>query len=125
MGLADLEKAIAARHGQSLELGETLYINLGGATAPSAVCVTGLYLQVQETSEKAVRVQCFNQRGELRGPPCWFPRKAMIEEPRVPEGSILGARLTRTFKLAPWFRPDEYAAKFIEKGQIVGGSSKG
>lgn len=121
--LQAVEQSVLARHGQPLEVDECLYVSLGGACAPTAVFVAGLHAQVRQVTDRAVSLQAFDDRGALRGPVCWFPRKAFVEAPISKPGSILGARLVRTFSLARWFRPDSYAARFLERNQITGGSS--
>lgn len=95
--------------------GSQFSISLGGATSPRSVCVSMLHAGVVETSEKAVCIQAYNERGEFQPGKCWLPRAAL----KVTHHDQYGT----TVALAKWFRLDTYKSRFFERHAVHAGLS--
>ena len=91
--------------------GDSISILISGAACHSAVVTRFLHGMVEQETEKAVcvRAESIYATGG-KGPCVWIPKKALI-----PSGS--------TFKLAKWFKGDEYFWNVVEEYENIGGVS--
>jgi hypothetical protein len=88
----------------------TLSLAVGGALAPTAVFVEMVHLKITDESDKAVQV------ADKLGRKLWLPKKALVR------GTFQG-KPSDWFKLAKWFKPNDYALKFLERASEVSGQS--
>ena len=89
-------------------LGSDIYLSLGGAASSSGVIVVGILCAVVGETENAVRVRAYRRDGTPAAGECWFPRKAL--QLQRDDG-----RYGKAYTLARWFRPGEYAARWLAR----------
>ncbi len=89
------------------QAGETMYIDLGGAFAPTAVFAAGACGTIETATEKAVKVVF--EHGFI-----WLPKKAL---------SVTLSGYSVLYSLKKWFRLNGCQAAVIERNTRVSGIS--
>jgi len=69
----------------------------------SAITVAMVHAEVVDVSPKAVML-----RGDT-GKACWFPKKALVAVE-----SAIAPKETAYHRLAKWFKPNDYACRWLE-----------
>lgn len=82
-------------------IGQIIFVLISTATAPGIVSARGVMADVIEVSEKAVRLQLGTRESES----VWLPKAALIQHKERPDD----------FRLAPWFKANDYQWTMFEK----------
>ncbi len=92
--------------------GQTIHVFVNGAVGHSCVCVQTLHGVVRSETEKALKIEALDERANLTGRLCWFPKKAFKVDKK-----------DKSLSLAHWFKPQGYTGWFVETMSIVSGVS--
>lgn len=88
---------------------DTLTISAGAFLGSSAAHFFGSSATVVEIRPKAVKVEGITARGKRVT--AWFPRKVLQV---IGAPSVIGNNQHWTLALAPWFKADDWTARFLD-----------
>lgn len=100
----------------SFTIGASISIRLAAAVSHTSVMSTMVHGTVMAETEKAVQVRAVDEAGN-DGWSCWLPKKALVA---IKDGKVPVAGL---FKMAHWFKPVEYTARFLNRYGVARGIS--
>lgn len=89
-----------------LTLGAYLYIRMAQAVTHCSVGTAGVSVQIVDEREKAVKVQGYVGEKPMT---LWLPRKALVKLERLTGSDTVFC------SLASWFKPDDYAARTLDR----------
>lgn len=86
------------------QVGENLFLGLGGATSPTCLSVTFANFTITQETEKALQLTA-------NGKAFWLPKKALVLK-KTPAGLTPLPGCER-YELARWFTPNDYQQRVI------------